>query len=121
MENFHADDFEIEVTAENPVQISWIGECDFTDPASVIDPYISKFAETYSGQSVIVDFMKLTYMNSSTVGSIIFLCKEFDQKNIQTTIIYNNATNWQAVSFKALEALSRLLKNVSVEGKREEN
>ncbi len=117
MENLKSDDLEIAVALEDPIRISWIGESGFTDPGAVLDPYIARLGDAFCGRNAIVDFMDLNYMNSSTVRSIIYLCKLFNEKSIQTTIIYNKSLNWQAVSFRPLESLGQLFEYINVEGK----
>jgi hypothetical protein len=115
LDNLKVDDFEIRVTRGSPNTIEWLGISHFVNPSSTINPFVEVLAETLKGESVIVDFTKLAYMNSSTVSPIIHLCKLFDKKRILTTVHYDKTSDWQSAIFRGLETLSRLIPNLTVE------
>ncbi len=51
MNNFTHDDFSItDETTNNVVTMSWLGQCDFQDPARIVTPYLTRFIEDVKGK-----------------------------------------------------------------------
>lgn len=117
MQNFKADDLEIKIEKGSTPVMLWLGISNAREPALAINPFVDGFLRDLKSREIIVDFRKLEYMNSSTVTPIIRLIRELDKKNIKTTIIYKRISKWQQASFKALDTLSKMLTNVTVEGR----
>ena len=109
------DDFEIVVATGTPTLVTWRGVSQFKDPSSILRPFVEELSDKLEGKSVIVDFTELEYMSSSTVPSIIYMCKIFDRKNIDTVVRYNKSSVWQTATFKGLKTLSGSLKRLKVE------
>ncbi|MDY6933875.1 MAG: hypothetical protein SVZ03_06590 [Spirochaetota bacterium] len=101
---------------EKSVVISWFGKSRERDPGAVINPYFDEIIDNFDGAELTIDFLKLEYMNSSTVPSIIKLFKLLDTREIPTRVIYDKNSGWQCASFKALDTIAQSLNSVTVEG-----
>lgn len=117
MESLTAGNLTIEI-AEKPERIvmKWLGKSDERDPSALISPFLDEIGKQIDSRSILVEFQKLEYMNSSTVPPIIQFMKNLSDLKIETTFTYDKSSNWQAASFKALETISRSLNSVKVEG-----
>ena len=111
-----AGNLQIEVLDGDPVTFNWLGESDARNPGSHIDPFMDDHVNRCNGRSFVIDFSRLAYMNSSTVGPIIRLLRLLNSNKIQTSVIYNEHLEWQRVSFKALLKLSKMFKYIEVRG-----
>lgn len=117
MNDLNAGDLTIKVEEKNTdVYISWLGKSREREPGAVINPYIEGIISDLEGKKLIMDFVKLEYMNSSTVPSIIKMFKLLDTRKIQTKVLYNKSSNWQSASFKALSTIAQSLKCITVDG-----
>jgi len=118
MENFNKEALEITIREHGSrVFMSWLGQSDDKNPSESLSPYLIGITDTLTGKDLIIDFHELSYMNSSTVPPIIQFLKALHTKKITTRIVYNSQSKWQCASFKALESLSSMMRNLTVTGK----
>lgn len=120
MDNLKSGNLTVEIENKKgalSVQIKWIGKSDKREPASVLVPYLNGLIQELKGRKVEVVFTELKFMNSSTVPPIIQFMKDLSNNSSESIFIYNKNSNWQAASFKALETISKSLKNIEVIGK----
>jgi len=94
--------------------LTWVGHSDAQEPARFLTPYLTELIENFSGGEILMDFSELSYMNSSTISPIIQFLKMADSKGIKTTLEYKGGSVWQNASFRALETLSGVMKNISI-------
>ncbi len=98
MNNFTHDDFSItNTTADNVVTMSWLGQCDFRDPARIVTPYLTGFIEDVTGYELIVHYQALEFFNSSSVKVILQFITHLNAAGVKTMILYDAAVNWQKV------------------------
>ncbi len=117
MEKFEVDELAICVTRGATTKIEWIGISDARDPSAVIDPFLDKLVTKLEAERTVVDFRALKYINSPTVTTIVKLVRLLDAKKIKTEVIYDQSIKWQQSAFSALNAIARMLKYITVEGK----
>ena len=118
MKNFKGGSLEINLSKEgNKNLMQWHGQSVDRSPSALLNPYLDGLINDLKGTELIVDFIKLEYMNSSTVPPIIQFLKNIDASGITTTITYDANSKWQAASFKALETLALMMNNITVTGK----
>lgn len=96
--------------------MQWFGQSDSKNPSAVLGPYLEGCIAQLRNTRLTIDFSNLRYMNSSTVSPIIQFVKKLDAANIPTVVRYDKDSRWQATSFKALDAFSRMLSNLTVKG-----
>lgn len=117
MKNLKIENLEIRVSKEtNEYIMYWIGKSELRNPSEVINPYLLEVLSEVSGGSLNVDFKKLEFMNSSTFPALLSFMKNCESKGIKTIFQYNKNETWQVASFKPLIAISKSLKNVTIEG-----
>ncbi len=116
MNNFTHDDFSItNETTDNVVTMSWLGQCDFRDPARTLTPYLTRFIEDVTGYELIVHYQFLKFFNSSSVKVILQFITQLNAAGVKTIILYNAAVNWQKVTFIALGTFCRKKDFVTVQ------
>jgi len=103
---------------DGAVVMKWLGESSMQYPQKFLNPYFTEMISSIAEfKSVIVDFRQLDYMNSGTVQPILHLIKGLNSLNKPIIIYYNKEKKWQTLSFQALKAVTKILKNVSLEAK----
>ena len=117
MDSLKVDELEIVFEEGSPAIIKWLGISQLEDPASLINPFFEELSKRLQGKKAIVDFSELERMNSATVLVIVNLCRTFDKRNIQISVQYNKASDWQSVTFEGISTLSNVIKNLTVEPK----
>lgn len=118
MRNFDNKSLKIILNKQgNSVIMSWIGQSDERNPAALLNPYLDSLIRDFKGKEVTIEYESLEYMNSLTVPSIIQFLKKLDINAIRTVVTYNASSKWQRASFKAIETLSLMMKNIKVRGK----
>jgi hypothetical protein len=101
----------------NEVILAWCGKSDERNPSEALNPYLDSLIDELKGKIVSLEYLNLEYMNSSTVPPIVQFIKKLNTNNIETKIIYNSKSKWQSASFKALDALSKVMQHITVLGK----
>ena len=117
MENFKEGNLEIKIESGNKNTITWIGKSEDRDPSAFLNPYFENILDDLHGKDLEIEFLKLEYMNSSTVPPIIQLIKSLNTNEIKTIIFYDKNSKWQSASFKALETIARTMDFIEVIGK----
>ena len=115
MEGLKEGKLEIKVS-EGPAKtvITWFGQSDAQKPSDFLTPYFTELITNFKGGEIEADFSELSYMNSSTVYPTIQFLKMADTKSIKTTVMYKGGSVWQNATFRALETMSNVLKNVTI-------
>lgn len=91
------------------------GVSDAKEPAPFFRTVQSALLPELRGKSVVLDFRLLEFMNSSTLGCIMLLIKELDARGIATLVRFDAQVDWQRINGQCMKAISRSLRNLSVE------
>lgn len=117
MKDLKSGSLEIVMGSEGGIKVmSWIGKSDDANPKLFLNPYLDSLIDDLQNSKLTVNFKKLDYMNSSTVPPIVRFIKNLDANKVVTTIVYDEHSNWQPMSFKALETLAVMMTHITVRG-----
>ncbi|GBC61881.1 hypothetical protein DENIS_2843 [Desulfonema ishimotonii] len=118
MKNFNMSPLFINVNRSGDrTLMSWVGQSSDRNPSLTLNSYLDSLVDDLKGRGELtIRFSQLEYMNSSTVPPIIQFMKKLDAGDVKTVITYNPASKWQSASFKALETLTMMMRNVTVRG-----
>jgi len=94
--------------------ITWFGQSDAQKPSEFLTPFFTELIKNFKGGEIEADFTKLSYMNSSSVSPIIQFLKMADTKSIKTTVKYKAGSVWQNATFRALDTMSKAMKNITI-------
>ena len=112
-----ADNFEIKVINQNnQIKIQWFGRSEARNPAKLLNPYFENMLSKLKDKQVAIDYTELEFMNSSTVPPIIKFIKSCSQSASSIVVNYNMNLEWQTASFKPIQTVCLVLKNVTVAG-----
>ena len=93
----------------------WRGECDFRDPTEALGPTLRGVLPELRDRRLVLDFRGLNFMNSSSVSPILMFIKAACSRGIPVHLVYNVNLSWQRTTASSMRALSRSLRNLSVE------
>jgi hypothetical protein len=97
------------------LEVNWSGASESREAAAAIMNLPERWSSMLDGTRVVLDFTKLTFMNSATVASIVVLVKDLDRRAAQTQLIFDGNVAWQRVHLSCMRAIVRTLSRVSVE------
>ena len=95
------------------VSLEWTGESSEIDQTKELNLALDEILKEIDSE-LLIRFNDLEFMSSSTISSIILFIKKLDQKEINTTITYNKESEWQKSCFRAMTAISTILKHITV-------
>lgn len=99
------------------ITLTWKGRSIEREPGKTLTPFFAGvLGQVNRTHEVVIDFRPFLYMNSSTVQPILSFCKEASVAAKSVRLIYDKKQHWQRLSFAAVQALSTVWGNVSVEG-----
>lgn len=92
------------VEDENSIKILWKGKSTDRMPSSFLNPIFQDVFQKSSElkKYLILDFLNLEYMNSSTIMSISKFIEKGKNENFTVHVVYNKQRRWQELSFSAL-------------------
>ncbi len=96
--------------------VTWKGVSDSRNPSSFLNPLVDELAKNLAGAEVTVDFTKLEYMNSATVGPLVHLIRQLDKNGKPVLVLFSDA-DWQRTHLKCMSAIARTLTHVRIEGR----
>ena len=118
MPGLKIDKLTIIVTEEkNSVSIDWEGLCDLKNPGQILKDFFFKIFDAYTGKKLIMSFINLKYVNSSTISPIIALLRKLNELKISSTVIYDKTCFWQEISFKSFIAITAKLEYIVIKEK----
>lgn len=87
------------------IRVEWRGKSTAREPGSFIAPILTNALKQSrrTGRPMVMDFLKIEYMNSSTITPIIRILDEAKRKGNTVTVLYKSSLKWQELSFSALE------------------
>lgn len=103
---------------KNSINIKWTGKSVDREPSNFIMPILVDAIRKSSDhdKKIILDFRKLTYMNSSTITPIIKTLERAKRGKTQVRVIYLKSLKWQDVIFSALEIFRTKDRRVEIKG-----
>ncbi len=113
VENLKLDKVSITVSdSQDAAEVKLVGEIDVEDPSQEIKPFLNKLHEAIIGasfKSVNVDFLQLSFMNSSGIKELVNWIMKVnvlppDQK-YKINLIYSKSITWQVSSLPVLQKL----------------
>jgi hypothetical protein len=117
-EKFSSNHLTLEKIVDEPsITIRFIGRSNERNPSKFIYPILSDAFDqsTTDRKDIILDFMDLEYMNSSTITPILkILDKVKREGTYQLTIMYNQSLKWQDLSFSALKIFETKDKKITI-------
>lgn len=93
----------------------WHGECDFRNPSEALGPTLRGVLPELRERRLVLDFRGLNFMNSSSVSPILMFIKAACSRGIPVHLVYNVNLSWQRTTASSMRALSRSLRNLTVE------
>lgn len=94
--------------------LMWSGECDFRNPAEVLTPALTSYAQSLKEGPVVLDFRGLVFMNSSSVTPILAFVKSLCSRGIPVHLIYNSDVSWQRITASSMRTIATALRNLTV-------
>ncbi|RME19428.1 MAG: hypothetical protein D6806_18305 [Deltaproteobacteria bacterium] len=90
------------------VRIKFLGKSMAREPAKQLLPVLTDALErcTQTGKTMVLDFTKVEYMNSSTITPVIRLIERVRRGSGKLEVRYNKNLKWQEVSFSALDVFA---------------
>ena len=112
----------LEITVEDKstaIDVNWYGKSINRSPGKFITPILASVLDrSVSGKKeIILDFQKLTFLNSSTITPIIKVLERAKRGNIRVTVLYDKELKWQELNFSALEIFNTDDKRINIEGR----
>jgi len=105
------------IEKDGVIELVWLGKSDDREPSNTLTPFFSNLIQELKGKKVVIDFMRLSYMNSSTVRPILQMTQKFNAEGITTMIYYDPNVTFQRTSFSAISMLTKTMDYITVEGK----
>jgi hypothetical protein len=101
------------------LRLVWTGKSADREPGRFILPVLLDVIERAraAGKPVVLDFLELEYMNSSTFTPIVKSLSEARKAMVTVVLEYSLQRKWQALSFSALRTFETLDGRVQVNGK----
>jgi len=116
---FTNNSLEIKVTEnEDSIKLTWSGKSIDREPGKFISPILLDIIKrsTDAGKRVILDFCRLSYMNSSTITPIIKVLERAKKGKNKITVMYEKSLRWQEVNFSALRIFETTDQRVEIKG-----
>ena len=88
------------VESPNEVILYWLGKCTLLYPSEFINPIFQEALST--GKKIVMNFLKLDYITSSTFAPLIKLLNIVKANNGHIEILYDKLSDWQEHNFSAL-------------------
>ena len=103
---------------DDSIITEWSGKSVDRNPSKFITPLLANLLEKNSiiKKTLILDFQKLDYMNSSTITPIIKILERAKRGKVQLVVKYNKLLKWQDLSFSALKIFQTKDKRVEIRG-----
>jgi hypothetical protein len=95
---------------------TWRGVSDARNPGAFLLPLFNELVEFAQGSDVTVDFSRLEFLNSATVGPMLQLVKQLATGDRAVQVVFATS-EWQRPHLKCTTVIARTLQNVTVEGR----
>jgi hypothetical protein len=108
---------EIKVTEnDEAIQLAWSGKSTDREPGRFLAPILMDIIKqsTELGKKVVLDFRRLSYMNSSTITPVIRILERAKKGKNRITVMYEKSLRWQEVNFSALKVFETADQRVEI-------
>jgi hypothetical protein len=108
------------IVDEPSITIRFIGKSNERNPSKFIYPILADALDqsAHSDKDIVLDFMDLEYMNSSTITPILkMLDKVKREEKHRVTIVYRQSLRWQDLSFSALKIFESRDNRIRITGR----
>lgn len=117
MKSFHNGYLNITVKKDqDQITMGWYGLSDEKNVTDKLAEYLDSIIPELKGAPLVIQFNELEYMNSGTIPPFIKFLKSLNTEGIDTVVTYAKNSEWQVLSFKALEKFATLLPHICVKG-----
>ena len=109
----------VEVTeTSDAITVTWLGKSISRKPSSFLTPILTDALSTATGseKTVVIDFRRLQYMNSSSITPVIKILERAKKGTVPVQIIYDESQRWQDLSFSALEIFETRDNRIEIRG-----
>ncbi len=120
VETFTSSMLTIEVEeTQTEINIRFKGKSTERDPSDFISPILTESLNNSIkfGKMVILNFLELEYMNSSTITPVIRTVEKANDMNSSVSIQYKKSKKWQDLSFSALKIFETRDRRIEITGK----
>lgn len=100
------------------IEITFLGKSSEREPGKFISPIITEVLQNSRkyNKSVSMNFLKLEYMNSSTITPIIKILENTKKGNDHVTVLYDKSKKWQELCFTALKIFETKDNRIKITG-----
>ena len=108
------------IVDEPSITIRFIGKSNERNPSKFIYPILADALDqsAHSNKDIVLDFVDLEYMNSSTITPILkILDKVKREEKYRVTIVYRQSLRWQDLSFSALKIFESRDNRIRITGR----
>lgn len=106
----------IPIEQDGKLILKWEGECTEINSDEILTPYFNEIINNFNSSEMEIDFSTLKYMKSSTVPTLVKLITRLNKDKINTKIFYDDKSNWQTATFKALKSVVAIMTHIEVIG-----
>ena len=91
-------------SSPNNIFVNWTGKSTSRNPGIFLTPILQQIImdSDYGAKEIVLDFRKLSYMNSSTISPIIKFLNKIKIGSERVSLLYLKSLKWQDLSFSAL-------------------
>jgi hypothetical protein len=110
MAGLRAGDLTVDTAEEaNAIRLVFRGRSNERRPGEVLGPFLSEQLATAAGRNLPLelDFAGVSHMNSSTIGCVVRLIREAQERAVPLVLSYDAAIQWQKLTFEALRVFER--------------
>ena len=103
---------------DSTITVSFTGQSTEREPGKFINPILSDAIQNSRKykKSVLIDFEKLEYMNSSTITPIIKILEGAKKTGDAISLRYNMSRKWQELCFSALKIFETKDHRIEIRG-----
>ncbi len=103
---------------DSSIEITFLGKSTEREPGSFITPILTEVIQNSRKYNKIIsmNFLKLEYMNSSTITPIIRILENTKKGNENISILYDKSKKWQELCFTALKIFETKDSRIKITG-----
>lgn len=119
LKKYSAKHLSVEVTEhKDRIDVMWEGKSIDREPGEFLSPVLSKILQKANkgDKRIILDFRRLSYMNSSTITPVIKILERAKKGITKISILYEKAIKWQELNFSALEIFGTNNNRIEIKG-----
>lgn len=100
------------------IEITFLGKSTEREPAKFITPILTEVIQNSRkyNKAIIMNFLRLEYMNSSTITPIIRILESTKKGTENISILYDKSKKWQELCFTALKIFETKDSRIKITG-----